>query len=524
MDTVTKDLPGALDAHPFPPRYWWLKRITGVMVLLLLALLCLRWWWGWEAQRRLDALIVEYRAAGQPVDAEDFIQDSIPDEENAVVALEAATKRITSTSSNGFSIGDVFVTGDPAVTILAAWDDMRELVAANAGPLGCLREARLRRQVDWRFDIAGAAADLSAHLPQYSVHRSLSKFMWGVGLYQHHAGNDAAAIETIRDGIFHGEAVSAQPLLLGPLVGMALVNLQYSLLEEIGFALRVARPDREQGDSNPASRAQVEEMVAELLDEQPWIELVRQSCYGERAYLVEEAKLAQERWLSRAVFQPPQQKQAIGFWKIIGLLDNPCVVLEYARMVRRTTCCSQAMLESSFPKAKLVLQQEENPASRTLLHDWTRDFGWMSSEERYLELHFRALARRRMAAAALAIRLYELDHGRRPESLEQLVPVYLPAVPLDPFSVDERLLVYLPEAEHPRLYTVGPDEEDDGGFYFRDPNGEFNRSYDDIVFFLEGEPRDEEDNTNALTSGQANEDAEDVEDDGGEGEQGKPYQ
>ena len=522
MHTVATNSPDAIDARPFPPRYWWLKRISGAVVLLLLALLGLRWWWGWEAQRRLDALIAEYRPAGQPVDVEDFIQDSIPDEENAVVALEAATKRITSTSSSGFSIGDVFVTGDPAVTILAAWDDMRELVEANAESLERLREARLRRQVDWRFDLAGAAPDLSAHLPQYSVHRSLSKFTWCVGLYQHHAGNDAAAIETIRDGIFHGEAVSAQPRLLGPLVGMALANLQYSLLEEIGSTLQVAPPGKELGDLRPASRTQVEALIADFLDERPWIELVRQSCYGERGHLVEEARLAREHWWSRAVFRQPQR--SIGFWKIVGFLDNPCVVLEYARMVRRATCCVQAMLESNLPEAKLVLQHAEIPTSRTLLHDWTRNFGWMSSEERYLELHFRALARRRMAATALAIRLYELDHGTRPEELEQLVPVYLPAVPFDPFSADERPLVYLPEAEHPRLYTVGPDEEDDGGFYFTDPNGEFNRSYDDIVFFLDGRPSDEEGDTSAATSREADEDAEDVEDDNGEKDYSKPRQ
>jgi hypothetical protein len=69
---------------------------------------------------------------------------------------------------------------------------------------------------------------------------------------------------------------------------------------------------------------------------------------------------------------------------------------------------------------------------------------------------FHGSARRRMAAVALAIRLYELDHGSLPEQLEQLVPGYLAAIPRDPFAEDSGRIKYRPTASLPVLYSIGP--------------------------------------------------------------------
>jgi len=88
-----------------------------------------------------------------------------------------------------------------------------------------------------------------------------------------------------------------------------------------------------------------------------------------------------------------------------------------------------------------------------------------------------------MAAIALAMRLYEVDHGRRPAKLAELVPDYLSEVPADPHASDGRSIAYQPKATavgppggvfnwpytpalkrpHPVLYSVGPDGRDDNG-------------------------------------------------------------
>ena len=86
-----------------------------------------------------------------------------------------------------------------------------------------------------------------------------------------------------------------------------------------------------------------------------------------------------------------------------------------------------------------------------------------------LELDYRAVATRRMAATALAIRLYEIDHGRRPDELGELVPEYLQAVPPDPLAAGGAPLRYIRDGDYPRLYSVGSNGVDEGGQYAENP-------------------------------------------------------
>jgi hypothetical protein len=78
--------------------------------------------------------------------------------------------------------------------------------------------------------------------------------------------------------------------------------------------------------------------------------------------------------------------------------------------------------------------------------------------------HFSVLTDRRLAATALAIRLYQLDHaGQRPRRLGDLVPGYLPAVPLDAMAAGGRPIGYLPSEDRPSVYSVGENGVDDHG-------------------------------------------------------------
>ena len=69
-----------------------------------------------------------------------------------------------------------------------------------------------------------------------------------------------------------------------------------------------------------------------------------------------------------------------------------------------------------------------------------------------------------MAAVSLATHLYYLDHdGRWPPSLDALVPAYLPAVPMDPFSPTHEPLQYLlaRNGSRPVVFSVGEDMRND---------------------------------------------------------------
>ena len=72
-----------------------------------------------------------------------------------------------------------------------------------------------------------------------------------------------------------------------------------------------------------------------------------------------------------------------------------------------------------------------------------------------------ALALGRAAEAAIAAELFRRATGALPGALGPLVPEYLPAVPIDPFSGRE--IRYLKAADRVVVYSVGLNEQDDGG-------------------------------------------------------------
>ncbi len=68
----------------------------------------------------------------------------------------------------------------------------------------------------------------------------------------------------------------------------------------------------------------------------------------------------------------------------------------------------------------------------------------------------------RAARAAVAVERYRRDHeDALPVSLDDVVPVYLDAVPVDPYA--GRPLRYLASGIGYTIYSVGPDLQDDGG-------------------------------------------------------------
>lgn len=78
----------------------------------------------------------------------------------------------------------------------------------------------------------------------------------------------------------------------------------------------------------------------------------------------------------------------------------------------------------------------------------------------------RRAASRRATATMLALERYRLARGRYPDALAELVPDFLDALPLDPWSGEPFRYFNLTRsgtAPHYGLYALGPDMQDDGG-------------------------------------------------------------
>lgn len=78
-----------------------------------------------------------------------------------------------------------------------------------------------------------------------------------------------------------------------------------------------------------------------------------------------------------------------------------------------------------------------------------------------LKASLRNRAQLRCAAAGIAVERFRLLTARWPESLDEIPKVILPAVPADPF--DGKPLRFAKRADGVTVYSIGPDEVDNGG-------------------------------------------------------------
>jgi len=83
------------------------------------------------------------------------------------------------------------------------------------------------------------------------------------------------------------------------------------------------------------------------------------------------------------------------------------------------------------------------------------------AEQAMREAMRRETASENLLQADLAIRLFVHDHQMPPDHLAQLVPEYLPDVPIDPYS--QQPLRYRAEEDQFVVYSAGQDGRDDGG-------------------------------------------------------------
>ena len=83
----------------------------------------------------------------------------------------------------------------------------------------------------------------------------------------------------------------------------------------------------------------------------------------------------------------------------------------------------------------------------------------LPAQDRWVKGCYGTIAQARLTQVCIALRCYQLEHGKLPEALDALAPEYLKAVPLDPFT--GKPFGYEPGGQKPRIWSVGPDQRTD---------------------------------------------------------------
>lgn len=139
--------------------------------------------------------------------------------------------------------------------------------------------------------------------------------------------------------------------------------------------------------------------------------------------------------------------------KQAGLVDKNAIT--YLDMANDCIAALGLPLERRHDVVDAIATRLRSTSQRSiLLHTFARSLPQITVD-------FDTLAHVRTARVALAVQRYRLAAGKLPDTLADLVPVYLDAVPVDPF--DGKRLRYKKLEIGFVVYSIGDDLTNDGG-------------------------------------------------------------
>jgi muramidase (phage lysozyme) len=311
-------------------------------------------------------------------------------------------------------------------------------LAATSG-LSTLTEGRY--PVNWKQDL------LATLLPHSQDARAVAGMLRVSATIQTHEGDLAGALTSCRAALNVGRSLGDDPMLISLLV--RIVCTQHA----VGGVERALA----HGQASDSELANVQDLFQMEAREGETILLTR--VRGERAAWHRYADVV-------------QSGDGLEDHSMLDLRSNPFFFWLYISInLRYGQALAVELLTEACEIAKQPLSQQ-----RERWHEWQDRVEEMGREKKphqaYAVLlmpalvkiysaHGKGQALLRCAITAIAAERYRLASGHWPETLEALLPMYLPEIPLDPFV--QNALRYRRVDDGVIIYSVGPDGEDNDG-------------------------------------------------------------
>ena len=194
-------------------------------------------------------------------------------------------------------------------------------------------------------------------------------------------------------------------------------------------------------------RADFKEFIAALLGDEALKMGMTRAMYCERMFQFDSAQvvaagklsfITQYDWIDDAT---PSTAE-----RVLAYPVSPLFEMEAVWMLKRMEGVIEASSKLNWVEADQLVTAAGNKARRALRVPWRivkpMNAALLLAFGRAVQLHYQYLDERRQMAIALAVRLYELDQGRRPVKLIDLVPDYLPEVPIAPLARGDKRYTY----------------------------------------------------------------------------------
>lgn len=266
-------------------------------------------------------------------------------------------------------------------------------------------------------------------------------------------------LQALIDIVLHqGRVVGDDPFLVSRLVGGGIEALAIHRLEIMAGDLRIAQETTSGQLAGEVSREEIRSLIADLLGGRQDAQSMAQAMRAERVFVLD---------CFDTIFGP-------------SLLLKPAFRLDTARSLDRDTEMAKACALPTLPAARaairpptlmelhlrnqpsaMIFNLGTTPAQPVDPALQTRVLTSTIPSVNLLRFPYRYVCEQRMAAVMLAIRIYVIDSGRYPQTLQELVPKYLATMPADPMADDGRPFGFISaDGKRPILYSVGEDGVD----------------------------------------------------------------
>ncbi len=286
-----------------------------------------------------------------------------------------------------------------------------------------MKQARGKAVGSWKDEVTDANLTVSPSL-NFNEEREFSHLIQATVIDAHGKGDDAEAIRCVRDIFSLERAEIHRPFVISRL---ATTGIGWTATQTIGHcSAELKLVDAE-------SRRQATLLIEELLDTS------------------DIASASPATWQTERMRELAQFYDLTNGWH--GYLFRPILLRSANRMATDFDAMIKAEQQETWPAARSLIPAGQRETANS--SNWEKLSGTsIYPHGRLVLVRYSSIARRRLSATALAIRLYQVDHqDQLPKLLNELVPTYLPAVPID--AVSGLPVRYVPRANDPIVYAVG---------------------------------------------------------------------
>ena len=399
---------------------------------------------------KVGAQLEQIRAAGQPVAFEEVLRmrDNVPDDQNAALVMgEALT--VLDNAPLAVPISDIYSLVAPDEPGVRCSDVALKLAQRQfAEHAKVLEIARRAAQLETGvYPLKPEEVPFAIVLPHLLPLRDLTRLCACQTVATAQSGDGAAAALSVKDGLRARASLGEGWTIPEAVVGFTCDAITYGSLECAMQLGEMRAEDVRMLRGELARQEQTTDMTSAFIGERA-MGIFAFSASREELNRLSGGKTVTGMGLY-CTMPGLREKDALFYLDVMGRYVEACSLPEREQMAE-----SQRILKS-FDRA--MFEGGPNHILSAML---------MPAMRKALGESLKARVRLRVARTALAVEEYRMANGHWPDTLYELVPQYLDAVPPDAFS--DGPLRYVLDDEGALVYSLGTNAEDEGGLRMED--------------------------------------------------------